>query len=747
MQNKTSKKILLNLLRQHKKTLAIFTVISMLLASIYAYMQENLYASSSTIYIEKQKKDLKSLDILDNIINNNTLSIQAEVETLKSQALIKKMLPNIYFKSRFYEHNILLDKELGDKSPFTVDLLQGEDIFFYITPVKNNNYLLEASGIDPKTLKKWSINKNYVYNIPVEEKHIMFTLHLKHPSLLKENTKYKFIVLGQKTSIENIQKNLYISTEGEYSSVIKVKYIDTLPSRCQEVNNALIDTYLAQDTERKIQESSRTLSFIDKQLSGIDGNIKNLDKLEKTDTLPHATLSHSKLLEKINTDKELLDNLTNKNNALKLLRKQIKKGGIATAAGLELSGTGIVRLLEKLQESRGKRKRLRVDFTSAHPAVVAQTKHIAQIRKNLYGTIDTMRFRIGKRKARIQKRIDTYKKEIKSLPKKEKLYGDLKRKFVVNESIYTYFLEKRATTAIVKASVVNQNRIIDNANIPEYPIAPNRKMIILIGTLLGLLLGIIFILSKEYIDDTIKDEKYLIENSPLPLIGNIPYIKDDYNNIKIFESPKSIVAEAFRALRTNLQFLSKHNDNLIVSLTSTIGGEGKTTISSNLAGIISLTGKKVIILNMDMRKPTLHTKFSLGNTQGMSTLLSGSTPLKEVIQKTPYDNIHVITSGPIPPNPSELIEEGNMPYVLDALKAVYDVIILDTPPVGLVTDAMYLMKLSDISLYILRAKYSKKSFLDEVHHMHREHQIKGLSLLLNGIQTQKNGYGYYEEGK
>ena len=189
----------------------------------------------------------------------------------------------------------------------------------------------------------------------------------------------------------------------------------------------------------------------------------------------------------------------------------------------------------------------------------------------------------------------------------------------------------------------------------------------------------------------------------------------------------------------------KHAHTIVV--TSTVQKEGKTTISIKLGGVLSMSGKKTIILNLDMRKPTLHKKFGLPNIKGMSTLLSGNTNLDEVIQKTDDECLDIITSGPIPPNPSELIESKEMEDVLKKLNERYDAIVIDTPPIGLVSDAITLMHLADTSIYIFRSDYSKKHFLDNIKELSLMEQINGLCIVLNDTKTNTNQYGYYEEEK
>ena len=357
-----------------------------------------------------------------------------------------------------------------------------------------------------------------------------------------------------------------------------------------------------------------------------------------------------------------------------------------------------------------------------------------------------MKESIKEKKKLIERSIAEQQKLLNKLPTDERVYGELQRKFVVNEKIYSYLLEKRLETAVIKASTVSKNRIIDSALVPEMAIKPKRKIIVLVGLILGLILGIALAFLRAFLDDRIKEEEDVTSKTDIPLLGSIPHVKKDSDKLKVFLSPKSAMAEAFRNLRTNLQFMSRKYSSHVIAVTSTVGGEGKTTVCINLGGIMSMVDKKSIILNLDMRKPTLHEKFGIQNGLGMSTLLSGNTTLANVIQKTEYENLDIITSGPVPPNPSELIQGEIMEKLLAKLREVYDVIILDTPPVGLVTDARILMHLADTSIYVLRVDYSKKEYLRNLERLSKE-DISGLGILLNDVHMGKGnyGYGYYEE--
>jgi capsular exopolysaccharide synthesis family protein len=289
--------------------------------------------------------------------------------------------------------------------------------------------------------------------------------------------------------------------------------------------------------------------------------------------------------------------------------------------------------------------------------------------------------------------------------------------------------------------------MLDRALLPYAPIKPKRESIVVIGAFLGLLFGVLVAFISILLDTKIKDESDISQITDYPVLGLIPHFEEVEEGwkgkIKVFDAVKSAVAEAFRHLRSNLQFIQKSEGTQVILLTSTVGREGKTTISVNLGAIMSLAKKRTIIINLDMRKPTLHERFDLPNQTGLSELINGRAKLKDVIQTTRYPYLDIISSGAIPPNPSELIQSDVMYEILEALKQGYEMIILDTPPIGLVTDAKELMHYVDINIYIVRADYSKKEFLQNLKKFDHIEKIPNLGIVLNDVKRKKGHYGYY----
>jgi capsular exopolysaccharide synthesis family protein len=313
-------------------------------------------------------------------------------------------------------------------------------------------------------------------------------------------------------------------------------------------------------------------------------------------------------------------------------------------------------------------------------------------------------------------------------------------------------LEKKIECSISIAGYVAESQILEVAHASWIPVYPKNSLSTILSLVAAVTISIIVLLIVYLFYNNISsvDEIERLAESPITILGIIPkYTKDIPNSqIIVNHNPKSILAESFRTLRTNLQFISSETGPKIISITSTISGEGKTFVSVNLGGIIAYSGKKVIILDLDMRRPRIHSAFGLDNSKGMSTLLIGKYTIDEVIQKSDTENLDIITAGPIPPNPSELVISSAMDEILNKLKKRYDIIIADNPPVGLVTDGITMLQRADYPIYIMCADYSKREFIYFVDRLYFENKFHKLSVILNGLdfKKQKYGYSYYKYG-
>ncbi len=744
---------------RYKYMIIFLVILSGMASSYYAYFKPNIYQASATVEVGLEQRGYRAQDMLAMATETGSMNADTEMEIIKSRFLSKRVLKEVDFSHKYYTIRRFKEVELYKSSPFQVGMNKGYGISFDLFPIDEKTYRLVVTEAEDENKTVWSYDKTHPYSQEIITEHFhLNVIKGKEP----QNAQYRFVIVDPADMGSYVQGGVSVNQMSKYSNMIQISYSDNVALRAQEAANALAEAYIAQSIEKKTKEATRTLTFVDNQLKRITENLKGsalkLEEFKKTSNTVNLSSKAETVIRQMSEYETQLAEMVIQHEMLDTLYTQVKSGKeIESIAiiGIDQEKSALSSMIKELQSAIIKKKILRADYTEVYPEVVKLIKTIAQLKKVIVSTIKNLRKSIIEKKALFEKSIAKLQTHLNKLPADERMFGQLQRKFAVNEKIYSYLLEKRSETAIIKASTVSKNRIIDEALCPEGPIKPKRKLIVLVGLILGLILGIALAFLREFLDDRIKSEEDITSVTDVPLIGLIPNIKKESDKVQVFNAPKSALAESFRNLRTNLQFMSSHRRAHCIAVTSTIGGEGKTTICINLGGIMSMAKKKTVILNLDMRKPTLHEKFGLPNTKGMSTLLSGHTGLNDVLQQTEYEHLDIITSGPIPPNPSELIQSELMEKVIDKLKEVYDVIILDTPPVGLVTDAKTLMHLADTSIYVFRADHSKKSFLRSIKEISSLQEIHGLSILLNDVKLGQGsygygygyGYGYYEEDK
>ncbi len=745
-------------LYRYRYMILLLVILFAVASSYYAYFKPNVYKASATVEVGLGQRSYGSQDMLTAAMDPGYMNADTEMDIIKSRFLTEKALKKVNFSHRYYITKRYKEFELYKDSPFQVGMNKGYNISFDFYPVDEKSYRLVVIEAKDRNGNIWSYDETLPYSKEITTEYFHLNIvKIKEP----QDTQYRFVIMDPENMGRFVQGGVSVSQKSQYSTMLEISYEDNVPLRAQEFANALSEAYIEQNIEKKTKEATRKLTFIDKQLKFITENLKGsaikLEEFKKTSNTVNLSAKAEKIIRQMSEYETKLAEITIQQEMLNTLYEQVKSGeNLESIAiiGVDKEKSALSDMIKELQDAIIKKKVLRENYTEMHSEVSKLSKTIVQLEKVIIATIKNLRTSIKERKVLIAKSIGKQQKLLNTLPADERMFGQLQRKFVVNEKIYSYLLEKRSETAIIKASTVSKNRIIDKALTPGSPIKPKKKLIVLAGLILGLILGIALAFLREFLDDRIKEEEDVTKVTNVPILGLIPNIKADHDKVNVFLSPKSAVAESFRNLRTNLQFMERKKNTHVIAVTSTVGGEGKTTICINLGGIMSMAEKKTVILNLDMRKPTLHEKFGLQNTKGMSTLLSGRTALGEAIQYTEYENLDIITSGPVPPNPSELIQSEVMEKVLEKLRDIYDVIILDTPPIGLVTDARTLMHFADTSIYVLRADYSKKGFLRSIEKLSRE-EIRGLGILLNDVKMSRNGYGYgysygygyYEEEK
>jgi capsular exopolysaccharide synthesis family protein len=362
----------------------------------------------------------------------------------------------------------------------------------------------------------------------------------------------------------------------------------------------------------------------------------------------------------------------------------------------------------------------------------------AALKENIKSSISQLRLSINN----VNQRIASVEKELGRLPGTERRLIGIQRKFDLNNSVYTYLLERRAEAGIAKASQITDNRIIDEAMVQNSTqIRPQTMKNYLVALVLGLLVPMVLIVIFDLLNNKIIGRHDIERLTKAPIIGYISHSEYNVDN-PVAEKPGSTLSESFRAVRTALAFYTGQTKCPVIIISSPVSGEGKTFVSVNLATIISMMNKKVLIVGLDLRRPRVHTILKAGNGHGMSQYLSESATFEEVIVPTEIENLWFAPSGPIPPNPAELIGSPGMTEFVERAREEFDTIIIDTSPVGIVTDALLLNKLANVTLFIVRQRYTTRGSVQLLDEIFRRGEMPNVAILVNDISTS----GYYGYG-
>ena len=732
------------LLKRYKFVIFFITLLITSLAVVYTYLATPYYKTNATIEVGETKAGGGSSDMLFQMLGmGGGDKVDTDVQIIKSRYMIGSAIKNHHFQERFFAIDKFKKFELYNNPPFKVDLQKGEGIKFKIIPLGNNSFKL--------IVDKYDFSGIYKFGQLIKTNNFELTIYKRKPL---KYSKYIFIKETFEELIKNIQKNLNVARIGKQVNMINISYTDNIPKRDALITNLIAKSFIKDTVKQKTKQASLLLAFVTKQLNKMtkqlgESEVK-LEQFKKKTGIVNVSLDSKMLLEKLSKIETQLTELNLKKETIDFVIQNLKTSNIISAS--VLGDPVLQKMVAKLQALILQRNAFLVTYTLKYPKVIAIDNQIRDLKSIIFNRIFTIKKTVDKQYNLLMSIKNRYLNVIKTLPENERKLIDLERNYLVNKKIYEYLYEKKVSAEIAKASTISQNRIIDHALIPGGAFKPKKSLIIIIGFITGLILAVLSALLISFFNTKIISFEEIERYVRLPVLGLIPHFKSK-EKFLIINSPKSRISEAFRTLRTNIEFIPVKNKSKIISVTSTVGAEGKSTISSNLSIVYSLAKKKTLIINLDMRKPTLHTIFGIDNKKGISNVLAGHEELENVIQKSDKENLYVIPSGPIPPNPAELIQSEVLWQSLEYLRDKFDIIILDTPPVGIVADAVHVLKHSDVNLYVVRLNYSKKDFLKHINRTMEFYNIKNMGLVINDVKDKTSsygynyGYGYYSDEK
>lgn len=546
------------------------------------------------------------------------------------------------------------------------------------------------------------------------------------------------------------RSGLKVEPVKEYASVFTLSFDGYSPSQGSDYLNTLMKLYILQGMDWKSKAADNTINFIEAQLGLISDSLRlaenSMENFRLNNRFVDLTLEGTLVLQK-------LEKLEGEKNMLGLqeqyyeylldyLEAREASESIISPSVMGVTDPVLVKLVEEFSVVQQERNKIAFTVTDNLPQVQLMDRKVEDARTALRENVNSAISQLKLTMNTINGRIANAEKELGRLPGTERRLIGIQRKFDLNNSVYTYLLERRAEAGIAKASQITDNRIIDEAIVNNSAqIRPKSMKNYLVAILLGLLVPMALIVIFDLFNNKIIGRHDIEHLTKAPIIGYISHSEYHVED-PVAEKPGSTLAESFRAVRTSLTFYTGQTKCPVIVISSPVSGEGKTFVSVNLATIISMMNKKVLIVGLDLRKPRVNAILKAGNGHGMSQFLAGTVGFEEVIVQTQIDNLWFAPSGPVPPNPAELIGSPKMAEFLLKARNEFDAVIIDTPPVGIVTDALLLNQLANVTLFVVRQRYTTRGSVQLLDEIFRKGEMSNVALIVNDISTS----GYYGYG-
>ena len=730
------------------------------------------YSVSTTLLIrDDNNTQLGAENLLEGLeLFSGKKNLKNEIVILNSYHLSKKVIEELNLGISYYQHGFLQTNEVFGNSPFKIIVdsshLQLTGIHFQITPLNNEEFTFSASAsnqhpynIISKNLEKSliadiDIDKKYTFNSLIETEFYSFTIYKSINFNLEkiiESEKYFSFKLHQIDKLANkLIEEVIINPINKETSILKLNLRERNPRKSIHILNKITEIYIRSGLDEKNLMAINTIHFIDEQLTIIKDSLSGIERKLELFKTKHPDLEivdkeYGTYFQKQRLDNSLSEqsvNIKYYKSLLSYLKNEKNTNSIVSPTSMGISNLELNNLINQLLQLNAKKGELQLTTTDKNPTYIAILSQINHTKKTIIENVNNLISSASIYEVDLIDRITTFDKKINKLPEAEKDYLILRRKYEYNEQTAIYLQQKRYEASLAKAGTESDHKVIDFARLDnEEPISPRKSLAYFISLLFGFLLPIAFISLRDFFSDTIKSKSDLLNSTNIPILGLIGH-SDNATSLVVSNASKSIIAESFRALRTNIQYLAADKVKKVITVTSSIGGEGKTFTTMNLAAIIALSGHKTVLIGGDLRKPKLHEDFKVDTSKGLSSYLINKSELAEVIEKTEIDSLDVIASGPTPPNPAELLDSKKMRDLIMELNKTYDYVIIDTPPIGLVTDGVILMQHADVNLYVVRHNYSKTSALNVINNLYRQKQVENVHIIINDFKHTSSGYGY-----
>lgn len=730
----------------------------------YLRLTTPIYNISATVLIKDEKKgggasmssDLEKMG-LEGFVSSSS-NVDNEIEVLRSKSLAREVVNNLGLFVTYMDEDEFPSKELYHTSPVLVSLTHQEAD--KLPGRMEINMILQPTGalgvqitVGEKEYRKQFDKLPAVF--PTDEGTVAFfanndTLSAVCPENITKERHITAFINRPFSVLKEYVSSLSIAPTSKTTSVVVISLENTNTRRGRDYINKLLEMYNINANNDKNEVAQKTAEFIDerigiisKELGSTEQDLENFKRSAGiTDLSSEAQIA---LTGNAEYEKKRVENQTQINLVMDLQRYMKGNEYEVLPSNIGLQDAASAGAIDRYNQMLVERKRLLRTSTENNPTIINLDTSIRAMRTNVQATLDATLKGLQITKEDLAREASRYSRRINDAPTQERQFVSIARQQEIKSGLYLMLLQKREENAITLAATANNAKIIDEALADDNPISPKKTIVYLAALVLGvgLPVGVIYLigLTKFKIEGRADVEKL----TSLPVVGDIPLADEKTGSIAVFENQNNLMSETFRNVRTNLQFMLENGKNVIL-VTSTISGEGKSFISANLAISLSLLGKKVVIVGLDIRKPGLNKVFNIPKKEhGITQYLTNTTAnLMDFVQPSDINkNLFILPGGTVPPNPTELLARGGLEKAIETLKANFDYVILDTAPVGMVTDTLLIGRVADLSVYVCRADYTHKAEFTLINELAENNKLPNLCIAVNGLDLNSRKYGYY----
>lgn len=747
----------LKIISENWLIMVLFLGISYILAYVYIHKLTEYSAAKTQILIKSEETyDYQSQIMAGLGQSYNYYSsyekISNEMRVIKSYDLIEKAVSKLNLDVSYYIVGRLKTTEIYESKPFQV-VVSSINPGLYEQTIKLNfiddkRYRLKYERYGESVVHDYFFDREAVdtdFKIVVTKNSGID----KNSALSLKDLEYQFKVHKKSNLITKYQSTLSVENE-EYTAILTLLVEDEIPERAVLFLDTLSKVYLDYSLKSKVDINENTLRYIDKQLdeviqilSQIEDDLENYKKKKSILDLTKEEDSYFQQLTDFESQKTKLElQLQTIGELEKYIILDKDPELLPPSFYINNEDDFLKKSVGELYAFQIARNGALFNSTVKNMSITEIDQKIKLLKNNILTYLGNTKVAIQDNINRVTKAINTYEGSIQNIPQKQRQLLNIARKQQVYEKMYSFLLEKKSSTIIAKAGIVPETKIIESAR--SIGVVKPDKTKILYSFLGGsLILSLIIVFIRTTFFSRIESVQELKALTTLPILGEILFSKAGKSSYIVVDAdPKSPITESFRSMRTNLEYMASNSKSKLVIITSNNPGEGKTFCSINLASILAKAGKKVLIIELDLHKPKVHLGLNMKSEFGVSNILIGKESTKNSILKTSIENLDTILAGPTPPNASELILSQHMLEMLDYGRENYDYVVVDTPPVGLISDAFILMKYADISLFVLNVRFATKGSVNNAHEIVELNKLQNFGFVLNGVREKKSKYYY-----